>query len=172
MHIDHLYLALPLLALMLMIGLLKVLRYLLRVRDQTPQASATDQALTTLASDTHAADLDPWIRITSRWNHWITWVLPVPIGICILVLACWFLAYLGWGTAWIVDRPMAMAGRPPWFGGGELFIVEVISGFVTLLFGTGFGVVLVLFSHLIGKCLIWPEACGCEDDDNQQERGH
>jgi len=171
MHINHLDLALPLLALMLMIGLLKMLRYLLRVRDRASHVPATGQALTT--SDTPIDNLDPWVRITSRWNRWITWVLPVPVGIGILALAGWFLAYLGWGIAWIVDRPLATAGMPPWFGGAEVFIVDVVSGFVTLLFGTGFGVVLVLFSHLIGRCLIWPEACGCEDDaDKQRVQGH
>lgn len=171
MHINHLDLALPLLALVLMIGLLKMLRSLLRVRDRPPHAPATGQVLTT--SDTPVANLDPWVRITSRWNRWITWVLPVPVGICILVLAAWFLAYLGWGTAWIVDRPLATAGMPPWFGGAEVLIVDIVSGLMALLLGTAFGVALVLFSHLIGTCLIWPETCGCEDDaDKQRGRGH
>ena len=168
MHINHLDLALPLLALVLMIGLLKMLRSLLRTRDRTSHVPATDQALTTPASDTHIDNVDPWDRITSRWNRWITWVLPVPVGICILALTCWFLAYLGWGTAWVVDRPMARAGMPPWFGDAEVFIVDVVSGFVTLLFAAGFGLALVVFSHLIGRCLIWPEACGCEDDADKQ----
>lgn len=173
MHINHLDLALPLLALVLMIGLLKMLRYLLRVRDRASHAPAAGQALTTPASDTPTDNLDPWVRITSRWNRWITWVLPVPVGICILALAAWFLAYLGWGTTWVVDRPLATAGMPPWFGGAEVFIVDIVSGLMTLLLGAGFGVALVLFSHLIGTCLIWPEACGCEDGaDKQQGQGH
>lgn len=163
MHIDHLDLALPVLALAILIGLVKLLRHLLRTPGVASGVPATGQAMTTSTKNVKAPD--PWDRITSHWNRWITWALPVPVGLCILALAVWCLAYLGWGAAWLVDRPTALAGRPPWFGGAEVFIVDVIGGFVTLLFGTGFGAVLVFFSHLIGKCLIWPEACGCEEDD-------
>lgn len=163
MHIDHLNLALPVLALAILIGLVKLLRHLLRTPGVASGVPTTGQAMTTSTKSLESTD--PWDRIMSRWNRWITWVLPVPVGLCILALVLWFLAYLGWGAIWVIDRSTAMAGVPPWFGSVEVFIVDVIGGFVTLLFGTGFGAVLVFFSHLVGKCLIWPEACGCEEDD-------
>lgn len=162
MHIHQLDLALPLLALAMLVGLLKLLRHLLRVHDRVP-ADADAVALPT--SDSRATSLDPWARITSQWNRWITWVLPVPVGICILVLAGWFLAYLGWAAAWVVNRPVALAAFPPWFGSAELLIENVFWGCVTLVILTMFSTVLGLFAHLVGKCLIWPEACGCGDDD-------
>ena len=163
MYIDHLNLALPVLALAILIALIKLLRHLLRTPSTASDVPATGQAMTTTAK--RAETTDPWDRITSRWNRWITVALPVPVGLCILALAIWCLAYLGWGATWVLDRSTAMAGVPPWFGSAEVFIVDVIGGFVTLLFGTAFGAVLVFFSHLVGKCLIWPEACGCEEDD-------
>lgn len=169
MHIDNLGFALPILVLAILIALLKLLRHLLRTPSPAPRTSTTGQAGAVHAPDANATDPDPWNRITSRWNRWITWVLPVPVGICILALAVWFLAYLGWGTVWLVDRPTAMAGVPPWFGNAGLFAKNALYGFIALFVGTAFGVVLALFSHAIGKCLIWPEVCGCDDE---QGRGH
>lgn len=163
MHIDHLNLALPILALAILIGLVKLLRHLLRTPVRPSHTATTGLAITTGAKNVKAPD--PWDRITSRWNRWITWVLPVPVGACILMLAFWLLAYLGWAAAWVVDRPSAMAGLPPWFGNAGLFIQNAIFGCAALFFGAVFGAVFVFFSHLVGKCLIWPEACGCDDDD-------
>jgi hypothetical protein len=163
MHIDHFNLALPVLALALLIALIKLLRHLLHTPRRVSATSPSGQAMITSAEGLETTD--PWERITSRWNRWITWVLPVPVGIGILALATWCLAYLGWGATWVLDRPTAMAGVPPWFGSAGLFMQAALFGLVTLFFGGAFGAVLVFFSHLIGKCLIWPEACGCEDDD-------
>jgi|SRR5690348_2792459 len=162
MHIDHLNLALPILALAILIGLVKLLRHLLRTPARSSNAPATGQAITTGAENVKAPD--PWDLIMSRWNRWVTWVLPVPVGLCILALVLWFLAYLGWGATWVLDRSTAMAGVPPWFGNAGLFMQAALFGLVALFFGGVFGAVLVFFSHLVGKCLIWPEACGCDDD--------
>ena len=163
MHIDHLSLALPVLALAILIGLVKLLRHLLRTPGVASGMPATGQAMTPTTKRVETTD--PWDRITSHWNRWITWALPVPVGACILMLAFWLLAYLGWATAWVVDRPSAMAGLPPWFGNAGLFIQNAIFGCAALFFAAAFGAVFVFFSHLVGKCLIWPEACGCEEDD-------
>ena len=163
MHIDRLNLALPVLALAILIGLVKLLRHLLRTPSVASGVPATGQAMTTSAKSLETTD--PWDRIMSRWNRWITWVLPIPVGICILALVLWFLAYLGWGAIWVIDRPTAMAGVPPWFGNAGLLMEDALFGLVVLFFGGAFGAVLVFFSHLIGKCLIWPEACGCEEND-------
>lgn len=166
MHIDHLNLALPILALAILIGLVKLLRHLLHTPNVASDVPATGQAMTTSTKSLETTD--PWDRIMSRWNRWITWVLPVPVGICILALVLWFLAYLGWGAIWVIDRPTAMAGVPPWFGNAGLLMEDALFGLVVLFFGGAFGAVLVFFSHLVGKCLIWPEACGCDDDASQR----
>lgn len=166
MHIDHLSLVLPVLALAILIVLIKLLRHLLRTPGGASGLPTTGQAMTTSTKSSETTD--PWDRITSRWNRWITWALPVPVGTCILALVVWFLAYLGWGATWVADRPAAMAGVPPWFGNAGLFMENALVGLVVLFFGVAFGVVLVFFSHLIGKCLIWPEACGCEEDDTSR----
>lgn len=165
MHIDHLSFALPVLVLAILIALIKLLRPLLRTPARALRTPATGQAMTVDAKSAKGTDLDPWDRITSRWNRWITLVLPVPLGACILVIAVWLLAYLGWATTWVTDRSSAMAGLPPWFGNAGMFIQNAIFGLAALFFGTAFGAVFVFFSHLVGKCLIWPEACGCEEDD-------
>jgi hypothetical protein len=154
MHFSNLDLALPIVALATVIGLLKLVRHLLH----TP--------------DSDAPDLDPWNRITSRWNRWITWVLPVPIGIAILAVTAWFFAYLGWAADYVFDRPTALRGFPPWFGSAKLFVENTYWGIVTAIVVALFGGALALTAHLVGKCLIWPEVCGCENDNGSPKGKH
>ncbi|MGH8190788.1 MAG: hypothetical protein ACREP2_05015 [Rhodanobacteraceae bacterium] len=163
MYIRHLEIALPILALAALIGLLKLLRHLLHAPERTPGASGGSQALATIPLG-RMSDLGPWDRISVRWGRWIAWVLPVPVGLCVLALAAWFLAYLGWAFNYLTDRPAAMAGLPPWFGSTSGFGMEAFCGFVTFLWVGLLGGFLVGIAFLLGRILIWPELC--EDDAN------
>lgn len=154
--IHSLELASPLIASAVLFGLVGVLRRLLRV--PAPEVRSHDDAAESAATD-------PWDRARMYWGRWITRLLPAVIGVCTLALVAWFLAYLGWGVAWATNRPMALAGIPPWFGNGRMVIVDAFWGFLAGVLLSGIGGLILYVGHALGKCLIWPETCDEPGDE-------
>lgn len=162
MHITTFMFALPLLVLAALIALVTALRSLLRAwstRIPTGRALATPSSA------------DPWERITSDWNSWITLVLPTVIGCTVLVLAAWLFAYLGWAVLYMGKQSAAFAVRPPGFGGPENCFVFAVAGLFAAFFCAAFAAFFLFVGNLVGRCVLWPEVCWSENCDGAGNGG-
>lgn len=162
MHSITFMFALPLLVLAALIALVVALRSLLHSR------STRIPAGTALSSVSSA---DPWERITSDWNVWITGVLPTVIGCAVLVLTVWFFAYLGWAVLYMSKQSPALSVHPPGFGGPENCVVFAIVGLFAAFFCAAFAAFFLLVGHLVGRCVLWPEVCWSKDCDGAGDVG-
>lgn len=129
------------------------------------------QRLLSLRDDRLLGGTVTWDTVTARWPQWVTRVLPVPVGIALILLVAWPFAYLGWFVIYLSDDPTAPQVMPPWFGNPGYMLMYGLAGIAIALVALMAGVALTFVAHFIGKCTIWPDTCGCTDDQNHDIGG-
>lgn len=140
--------------------LIAVLRQLLQL---PASASAVDREAQSTAPETgHSAPSSVSVQdaIDAHWNPLVTQVLPFFVGAAIIFLAAWPFAYVGWMLMHTVGDPEITKLSPPWFGNpGYLLGFGLIGVMCALAIAIVAGVVILLV-YLLGRCAIWPQACG------------
>lgn len=157
MHLI-LAIALPIVIPVVILLLLSLLRELLRVPGLKHVPGAEPDYLRRPPGVPTASD--QWNQITARWNGWITGPLTFLVGVFVVALPVWLLAYLGWVATYFVDRSYALTVAPPWFGGWSSLLVSTFFGIVTLVIGVPMVAFAGFALHWIGRHTLWPNPRG------------
>jgi hypothetical protein len=140
------------------------LRRLLKFPREHPAAAAPSTATDLLPVTQSSPPKLSWKDIATRSNPFVAYVLPVVTSLSIVLLGLWPFAYLGWAVIRLDPDPGWGVQTPPWFGNLGYFLVYGFAGVVLAILGVAAGAFLALGLHAIGKCILWPEVCGCGDE--------
>jgi hypothetical protein len=150
----------PIAAIALGVGLQHLLK-----RSRSRSATATRSTATDLVPATQSAHPKlTWSDIAARSSPLVAYVLPVVTSLSIVLLGLWPFAYLGWAVIRVDPDPGWGVQTPPWFGNLGYFLGYGFAGLVLAILGVAVGAVLAVGLHAIGKCILWPEVCGCGDE--------
>jgi hypothetical protein len=134
-------------------------------RSRRRSATAALSTATDLVPATQSAHPKlTWSDIAARSSPLVAYVLPVVTSLSIVLLGLWPFAYLGWAVIRLDPDPGWGVQTPPWFGNLGYFLVYGFAGVVLAILGVAAGAFLALGLHAIGKCILWPEVCGCGDE--------
>ena len=160
MHFIAYIVALPVIAILVLIALVLVFRHLLPLPELKPGAPSAGVPSTCLSYETAVADA-AWERVTGRWNPWVTVLLPLLLGSAIMLTSIWLLAYVGWLALYVLHGPTVLLVQPPWFGSPRPFARFVMLGLISApigLFGVG---IIGALAYVVGRRTLWPETVDC-----------
>ncbi len=144
---------------LLAIGLATVLQHW--VKPHTQPATGTGLVP---ATDNRQPRLT-WADITTHANPVVAYVLPIVTSAAIVVLALWPFAYVGWAVIELDPDPGWSAQVPPWFGNPGYFLGFSVVGVMVAVAGGILAVAVAVGLHALGKCILWPEVCGCDETE-------
>lgn len=152
----------PLLAIALAVGLRRWVKHHSKPSLSAAVSTATDLIPATAAKPPKVT----WEDIADHTHPLVAYLLPIIASAVILLLALWPFAYLGWILISSDPTSGVSATTPPWFGNLGYFLGFGAAGLLTAVAGAIVAGGLVLGLHVLGKCILWPQVCGCGDTES------